>query len=133
MYTQNLMMCYSARLYIVCHVSLMCTLLALVSNDSSSLAPSQHLNVLLKWHPIREEMVSVDKEDRKSVFILLTKLKTLSLSAFEVGIDSSSRARVPKFQYLYAPIGDLVFRTFSQNFTASLSEHASFHHEAYGL
>ena len=67
-------------------------------------------------------MASVDKEDRKSVFVLLTKLKTLSLSAFEAGIDSSSRARVPKFQYLYAPIGDLVFRTFSQNFTASLSE-----------
>ena len=58
----------------------------MINNESGYYTPSQHLQSLLKWHPIKAERVSVDKEARKSVFMHLTKLKTRSLSAFEKGL-----------------------------------------------
>ena len=78
----------------------------------TSLLQPQHTHVLLKWQPMREEIVSVDNDDLYSVFILLTKLKTRSLSASDAGIDNNCNARVD------APIGDFRSPTQSQNFTA---------------
>ena len=61
---------------------------ALTSKESSNRATSQHSSVFFKWHPIKAETVSGERDERKSVLILRTRLKTLSLSALDVGIAS---------------------------------------------
>ena len=61
---------------------------ALTSKESSNRATSQHSPVLFKWHPIKAETVSGERDERKSVLILRTRLKIISLSALDVGIAS---------------------------------------------
>ena len=47
-------------------------LIAVTINESGYSTPPQHLQSLLKWHPIKAKRVSVDKEAQKSVFMRLT-------------------------------------------------------------
>ena len=60
------------------------------------------------------------KEERKSVLILLTRLKTRSQSAFDVGIDNKQSARLASSSYLVCPIGDFRLLTYIQKSVASL-------------
>ena len=57
---------------------------------------------------MRVERVSGVREALNSVFTLRTKLKTLSLSAFEAGMARSSKAKVARRTYFGSSIGDLV-------------------------
>ena len=66
---------------------------------------SQHLELLLKWHPIRADNVSVMGDDLNSVLILLTRENTLLQSAFDYGIESSFSASSARLLYFYSPIG----------------------------
>ncbi len=58
--------------------------LAFSKRDSVNTVCLQHELVLLKEHPIKDDIVSVEKDYRNSLLILRTWLKTRSQSAFEV-------------------------------------------------
>ena len=72
--------------------------LASTNNELSNHLFSQHLPVLLYWHPIKDDIVSAERDDRtddrNSVLTLRTWLKTGSQSVLDAGIQSNHMAMV---------------------------------------